>query len=79
MHIQEVNGVLLYYAWAVDATLLVALNTLATQQVHSSNHDCAHPTLNYCATHPNATICYHASNMVLWTHSNESYLTTSKG
>jgi len=30
MHIQEVIGVLLYYAWAVDATLLVALNTLAT-------------------------------------------------
>jgi len=37
------------------------------------------PLLNYCATHPDATIHYQASNMVLWTHSNASYLTTPKG
>jgi len=30
-HVQEVIGVLLYYALAVDPTLLVALGTLATQ------------------------------------------------
>ncbi len=35
--------------------------------------------LNYCATHPNASICYHASDMVLWAHSNTSYLSASKG
>jgi len=31
-HIQEVIGILLYYARAVDPTLLVALGTLTTQQ-----------------------------------------------
>jgi len=35
--------------------------------------------LSYCAMHPDATICYHTSDMVLWMHSNASYLTTPKG
>ncbi len=35
--------------------------------------------LNYCATHPDASICYHASDMVLWTHSDASYLSAPKG
>jgi len=35
--------------------------------------------LNYCATHPNASIRYHASNMVMWAHSNASYLSAPKG
>jgi hypothetical protein len=30
--------------------------------------------LNYAALHPDATIGYHASNMILHTHSNASYL-----
>jgi len=33
-HIQEVIGVLLYYAHTVDPTLLVTLNTLALQQAY---------------------------------------------
>jgi len=35
--------------------------------------------LDYCATHPDATIRFHASDMVLWTHSDASYLTAPKG
>jgi len=35
--------------------------------------------LNYCATHPHAVIWYQASNMVLWTQSDASYLTAPKG
>jgi len=35
--------------------------------------------LNYCATHPDATVRYHASDMVLWIHSDASYLTAPKG
>jgi hypothetical protein len=34
--------------------------------------------LNYAATHSDATILYHASNMVLYLHSNASYLLASK-
>jgi len=80
--IQEVIGVLLYYAHAVDnPTMLVALGTLATQQANSmqSTMQALTHLLNYCATHPDAIICYHASDMVLWMHSNASYLTAPKG
>jgi len=35
--------------------------------------------LNYCATHPDACIRYHASDMILWAHSDASYLTAPKG
>jgi len=35
-HVQEVIGVLLYYACAVDPTMLVALGTLASQQANST-------------------------------------------
>jgi len=79
--VQEVISVLLYYARAVDPTLLVALSTLATQQAHGTQATMEALTqlLNYCATHPNAVIRYHASDMVLWTHSDASYLTAPKG
>ncbi len=80
-HIQEVIGVLLYDAQAVDPTLLMALGTLATQQAQSmqATMEALMQLLNYCATHPDASICYHASDMVLWAHSNVSYLSAPKG
>jgi len=80
-HVQEVIGVLLYYACAVDPTMLVALGTLATQQANGTQATMQALThlLNYCASHPDAIIWFHASDMVLWTHSNASYLTTPKG
>jgi len=79
--IQEVIGVLLYYACAVDPTMLVALGTLASQQANSTQATMQTLThlLNYCALHPDAIICYHASNMVLWTHSDAFYLTAPQG
>jgi len=78
---QEIVSVLLYYARAVDSTLLAALGTIATQQAKSTHDTMEAITqlLNYCATHPDATIQYHASNMILWIHSNASYLTAPKG
>ncbi len=38
-----------------------------------------HQLLNYCTTHPDATIHFHASDMVLWTQSDASYLTAPQG
>jgi len=35
--------------------------------------------LNHCAMHPHAIIHYTTSDMVLWTHSNASYLSAPKG
>jgi hypothetical protein len=79
--IQEVVGVLLYYARAVDSTLLTALGSIATQQANGTQDTIRAITqvLNYCATHPDATVRFHASDMVLWTHSDASYLTAPKG
>jgi len=81
LRVQEVIGVLLYYARAVDPTLLVALNTLASQQAMATQATARgiDQLLDYCATHPDATIRFHASDMVLWTHSDASYLTAPKG
>jgi hypothetical protein len=79
--IQEVLGTLLYYARAVDSTMLVAIGTLATQQAAPTVATMRAVThlLNYCATHPEATIRYHASEMILHVESDASYLSESKG
>jgi hypothetical protein len=80
-HVQEVIGILLYYAQAVDPTLLTALGTLATQQAQGmqATLEALTQLLNYCATHPDASIHCQASDMVLWAHSNASYLSAPKG
>ena len=74
--IQEIVGTLLYYARAVDPTLLVALSTLATQQTKGTKQTMKDVThlLNYCATHPNAIIRYKKSDMILHVESDASYL-----
>jgi len=48
--IQEVIGMLLYYACAADASLLAALSTLVSQQAHGTHATMAALTqlLNYC-------------------------------
>jgi len=73
--IQEVIGILLYYACIIDPTLLAALGTLAAQQPQGiqSTMEALTQLLNYCATHPDTTICHHASDMTLWLHNNASY------
>jgi len=80
-HVQEVIGVLLYYAQAMDPAMLVMLGTLATQQAKSmcATMHALTQLLNYCATNPNAIIWYHTSDMVMWMHSDASYLTAPKG
>ena len=73
--IQEVIGVLLYYARAVDNTLLVALGSLASAPHSENTAEAIVHLLNYCATHPDAIVRFHASDiMVLLVHSDASYL-----
>ena len=74
--LQQVVGVFLYYARAVDPTMLHALNVLATQQAKGTENTikAMNHFLNYCATHPDATIRYHASDMILHVHTDASYL-----
>jgi hypothetical protein len=78
--LQQITGMLLYYAQAVDPTMLVALGTIATQQSNGTQAtaDAIVQLLNYCATHPVSTIQYGASNMILRIHSDASYLSEAK-
>ena len=78
--VQEILGTLLFYARAVDSTLLAAIGELASQQAHgtaATMRGIVH-LLNYCATHPDAQVRYHKSDMILWVESDASYLSVSK-
>ena len=73
--IQQIIGVFLYYARAVDESMLCALNKLASRQ--------ANPTeelerdvdrfLQYAATYPNGKLTFWPSGLVLFVHSDASY------
>jgi hypothetical protein len=77
--IQKVTGSVLYYASAVDPTVLMPLNDIATEQTNATEKTQAatNQMLDYLATHPDATIQYHASDMVLHIHKDASYLSVS--
>lgn len=75
-YIQQVVGTFLYYARAVDPTMLVALNAIAADQaVFTKNTlEKVDPLLDYAALQEDAVITYHASDMVLAIHSDASCL-----
>jgi hypothetical protein len=77
--IQKVTGSVLYYARAVDPTVLMPLNDIATEQTKAAekNQAATNQMLDYLSTHPDATIRYHASDMILHIHSDASYLSVS--
>jgi hypothetical protein len=77
--IQKVTGSVLYYARAVDPTVLMPLNDIATEQTKATEKTQAatDQMLDYLATHPYATIRYHASDMILHIHRDASYLSVS--
>jgi hypothetical protein len=69
-------GTLLYYARAVDPTLIMPINVLASEQSNATEvtADKVIKLLNYYNTHPETKIRYHASDMILHIHSDASYL-----
>jgi hypothetical protein len=79
-YIQAVIGTLLYYSRAVDPTMLVALNAIATQQASPTQKtmEQVKQLLDYCASQEEAVITYRASDMVLAIHSDAGYLNESK-
>eukprot|EP00804_Cyclotella_cryptica_P024318 CCRYP_015306-RA/>CCRYP_015306-RA protein AED:0.36 eAED:0.36 QI:0/-1/0/1/-1/1/1/0/360 len=76
MFVQEVIGVFLYYARAVDCSMLTALGSLATQQANptTTTLDRVYQFLDYALSHPNAGVAYRASDMILAAHSDASNL-----
>jgi hypothetical protein len=78
-YIQEVIGTFLYYARAVDCTMLTTLSKLASRQSRPTTAlyaDVQH-FLQYAATYPEASITYTASDMRLVLWSDSSYLSES--
>jgi hypothetical protein len=69
----------MYYARAVNPTVLMSLNDISTEQTKATEKTQAatNHLLDYLATHPDATIRYHASDMMLHIHSDAPYLSVS--
>jgi hypothetical protein len=75
-----VLGTLLYYARAIDSTLLPALSDLSTEQANGTRKTLFkfNQLLDYCHTNPEATVHFLASGMQVTIESNASYLSVSK-
>jgi hypothetical protein len=74
--LQQLTGTLLYYARAVDPTLIMPINVLASEQSTAINvtSDKVIKLFNSVNTHPESKIRYHSSDIILHMHSDASYL-----
>ena len=72
--VQELVGILLYYRCAIDSTILVALDTISSQQSSTTekNDDTVKQLLHYIGAHPDTTVRYNVSEMMLHIHSDAS-------
>jgi hypothetical protein len=77
--IQKVTGSVLYYARAVDPTILMSFNDITMEQTKATEktQTARNKMLDYLANHPDATIRYHASKVILHIHIDASYLSVS--
>jgi hypothetical protein len=78
--IQQKVGTLLYYAVNVDPFMLAALGTIASSQAKATQltkNECLW-LIDYAASNPTSIIRYSASDMVLYIHSDVSYLSETK-
>jgi hypothetical protein len=75
-HVQQIVGSFLYYAWAINMTVLKTLSSIAVEQTKASEKTMARCTqlLDYLLHNVDAKVRFHASDMVLNIHSNASYL-----
>ena len=78
--LQEQVGCLLYYARGVDATLLPAVNHIASLQANPTTliRDAMIRLLQYCARYPDNALVFTACNMRLFIQSDASYLSRPK-
>ena len=78
--VQQIVGSILYYARAVDLTVLMALSSIAVEQTKATERTMKRccELLDYLATQSEAKIRFHASDMVMNIHSDASYLSETK-
>ncbi len=74
--IRRVIGSILYYAHAVNITVLMALRSIAIRQSNETTKmmEKAKQLLDYLATYPDRMIHFKASDIILNVHSDASYL-----
>ncbi len=79
-HIQPILGSFLYYARAMDPTILMALSEIASQQAAPTENTMkrVNQFLDYMWTYPYAILQYCASDMILIVHSDTSYHSAPK-
>jgi hypothetical protein len=78
--LQQLTGTVLYYARAVDPTLIMPINILASEQLKATEVTAEKviKLLNYCNMHREIKIRYHASDMILHIHRDASYLSENE-
>ena len=78
--LQEIIGVLLYYARAIDVTMLTAVNHISSEQARPTQRvmDNAMRVLAYAAAYPNNELVFTACDMVLFCQSDCSFLSRSE-
>jgi hypothetical protein len=77
--LQQIIGTFLYYARALDCTMLHKVNQLGSRQANPTEdvEAQAEHFMQYAATWPDASVAYHASDMILHAQSDGSYLSES--
>jgi hypothetical protein len=78
--VQQIVGSILYYAHAIDMTVLMALSSIAVEQTKATEKTLGRcvQLLDYLASNSEAKVRYHASDMVMNIHSDASYLSKTK-
>ena len=78
--VQQIVGSILYYARAVDMTVLMALSTIAIEQTKATEQTLARcfQLLDYLAHHSTAKVRFYASDMIMNIHSDASYLSEGR-
>jgi hypothetical protein len=78
--VQQIVGSMLYYAPAVNMTVLKALISIAEKHTNATEKTMARCTqlLDYLLHYTNAKVYFIASNMILKIHCNASYLSEAK-
>jgi hypothetical protein len=79
-YVQQVAGTLLYYGRAVNATILPAISSIASEQAAPTERtmERVKQLLDYCASQEEAIITYNASKMILAVHSDVGYANEKK-
>lgn len=78
--IQQIIGAFMYYARAVDPSMLPAVTKLSSRQSNPTVEveQAANRLLGYAKRYPNAQTVIHACEMILTGHSDASYLSETK-